>query len=70
MNDVVEIGGIDYRAAGWLQIDFKIDIEGVCERTIHRRMQERGYKYYMAYQKVLLFWKSVGDRQQFYSIFI
>ena len=70
MENIIEIGGIDYRAAGWLQIGFEADIDGVCERTIHRRMQERGYKHCVACQKVLLSWKTVGARQEFYSIFI
>jgi hypothetical protein len=70
MENIIETGGIEYRLIGWLQIAYETDIEGVSERTIRRRMQERGYKHCTACQKILLSWKTIYARQEFYTIFI
>jgi hypothetical protein len=70
IENVPETGGIEYRAADWIQISIEADIDGVSERTIRRRMQERGYHYCMACQKILFTWKTFYAQQEFYSSFI
>ena len=53
MEDIIETEGIEYRASGWLQIGFEARIYHVGERTLRRRMHERGHKHCPACQKVL-----------------